>query len=107
MPITISQKLRLFYFDSPLGEDKLLVNKFSGTEKMSELFKFELELVSTDFTIQSEQMLGQNVTVGIRHIDGENFRYFNGHISKFTPIRHDGRLAYYQAEMVPGCGSCP
>lgn len=101
MQITLSQKLRLFYFDSPLGEDKLLVNKFSGTEKMSELFKFDLELVSTDFTIQSEQMLGQNVTVGIRHIDGENFRYFNGHISKFTPIRHDGRLAYYHAEMVP------
>ncbi|HTS48077.1 MAG TPA: type VI secretion system tip protein TssI/VgrG [Bryobacteraceae bacterium] len=101
MQITLSQKLRLFHFDSPLGEDKLLVNKFSGAEKISELFKFDLELVSTDFSIQTEQMLGQNVTVGIRHIDGENFRYFNGHISKFAPIRHDGRLAYYQAEMVP------
>lgn len=101
MDNVISQQNRLFYFDSPLGEDTLLVNKFSGTEKMSELFHFELELVSADFTIQTEQMLGRNVTVGIRHLDGQNFRYFNGHVSKFAPVQHDGRLAYYHAEMVP------
>jgi type VI secretion system secreted protein VgrG len=101
MDNVISQTGRQFSFESPLGPDKLVVNKFEGTEAIAELFKFELELISTDFTIQSEDLLGENVTVGIRHINGVDFRYFNGHISKFAPIAHPGRLAYYKAEMVP------
>src|SRR4051794_4829577 len=81
--------------------DKLLCSRFEGTEAISQSFVFKLELVSEDFNISWEKMLGKNVTVGIRHLDGKTFRYFNGHISRFAPIRHDGRLAYYEAEMVP------
>lgn len=97
----ISQKQRLFYFNSPLGLDVLLVSKFSGSEEISELFDFKLELVSEDPTIQTEDMLGKNVTVGIRHRDQVTFRYFNGQLKKFSPLRNEGRLAYYYAEMVP------
>jgi type VI secretion system secreted protein VgrG len=96
----LSQNKRVFSFDSPLGET-LLLSRFSGTEKMSDLFLFKLELASEDFTISSGQMVGQNVTAGIRCADGVSFRYWNGYISKFAPIRHEGRLAYYAAEMVP------
>ena len=61
----ISQNGRLFYFNCPLGLDVLIINKFSGTEEISHLFKFELELASEDGTIQTEDLLGKNVTVGI------------------------------------------
>ena len=77
------------------------MNKFSGTGEISHLFKFELELVSEDLNIQTEDMLGKNVTCGIRQRDHVSFRYFNGQISKFKPLRLEGRLAYYGAEMVP------
>ena len=97
----ISQNGRLFYFNCPLGLDVLIINKFSGTEEISHLFKFELELASEDGTIQTEDLLGKNVTVGIRHRDHVTFRYFNGQVSKFKPARHDGRVFYYAAEMVP------
>ena len=97
----VSQHLRLFYFNSPLGLDVLIANKFSGTEGISELFHYEIELASDDYTIQTEDLLGENVTLGIRQRDGVTFRYFNGQVSKFSPIRHDGRLAYYRAEVVP------
>ena len=97
----MKQKNRLFHFDSPLGEDKLLVNSFRGSEELDELFRFDLELVSEDPSIQWKQIVGRNVTVGIRQRDGTSFRYFNGHISRFAPIRHEGRLAYYSAELVP------
>jgi type VI secretion system secreted protein VgrG len=100
MAEALLQKNRLFTFDSPLGQS-LLCNRFSGEELVSGLFKFDLELASEDFEITWERMVGRNVTVGIRHFDGVNFRYFNGYISKFAPIRHGGRLAYYHAEMVP------
>lgn len=97
----VSQYKRLFSFDSPLGPDKLLVNKFRGTEAISKLFHFELELASEDPAIDWYSIINRNVTVGIRQRDGTSFRYFNGHISKFAPMRHEGRLYYYKAEMVP------
>jgi type VI secretion system secreted protein VgrG len=96
----LTQTNRLFIFDSPLGQT-LLCNKFSGEECVSGLFKFQLELASEEFGISWDQLVGKNVTVGIRHLDGISFRYFNGYISKFAPLRHAGRLAYYTAEMVP------
>jgi type VI secretion system secreted protein VgrG len=99
MPM-LSQNNRLFTFDSPMGKS-LLCNRFSGEECVSGLFKFKLELASEDFEISWEQMVGKNVTLGLRHLDGQSFRYFNGQISKFAPMRHEGRLAYYAAEMVP------
>ena len=97
----ISQHQRLFSFDSPLGPDKLLVNSFGGTEQLSELYHFNLELASEDFGIDWDQIVDRNVTVGVRQRDGTSMRYFNGFINRFEPVRHEGRLAYYSAEMVP------
>ena len=97
----ISQHQRLFSFDSPLGPDKLLVNSFAGAEQLSELYLFEMELASEDFGIDWDQIVDRNVTVGVRQRDGTTFRYFNGYINRFEPTRHDGRLAYYSATMVP------
>ena len=99
MADTISQNNRLFTFDSPLG-GSLLCNAFSGTEQMSEIFHFNLELVSEDFNIDWQQMLNKNVTVGLRLSDN-SFRYFNGFVIRFEPVKHEGRLGYYKAEMVP------
>ena len=77
------------------------MNRFKGTEGISQLFKFDLELVSEDSSIATEDMLGKNVTIGVRQRDGVSFRYFNGQLSNFSPLRHDGRLSYYTAELVP------
>jgi type VI secretion system secreted protein VgrG len=96
----LTQADRLFIFDSPLGQT-LLCSHFSGEETVSGLFTFKLELAAEEFGIGWDQIVGKNVTVGIRHLDGVSFRYFNGYISRFIPMRHEGRLAYYSAEMVP------
>ncbi len=99
MANSISETNRLFSFDSPLGSS-LLCNSFAGTEEISELFHFNLELVSEDFNIDWQQLLNKNVTVGIRLSDN-SFRYFNGYIIRFEPTKPKGRLGYYKAEMVP------
>jgi type VI secretion system secreted protein VgrG len=99
--MALAQTQRLFSFDSPLGPNKLLVNSFGGSEHISELFSFQLELVSEDFNIDWDTIIDRNVTVGIRQKDGVSFRYFNGYINTFEPTRHDGRFAYYSATMVP------
>ena len=40
-----TQKGRLLYLSSPLGEDYLLINKVYGTEGLSQLYRYEMELL--------------------------------------------------------------
>ena len=97
----LAQTNRLFHLDTPLGEDVLLVKRFRGTEHISELFHYELDLVSDNFDIDFDQLVGKPVTVGIRQSDGSTFHYINGIVSKFALCSDEGRLACYQAEVVP------
>ena len=98
----ISQNDRLFYFDSPISG--LLCNSFSGTEQISEIFHFHLELVSEDFNLTWQQMLNKNVTVGIRLSDN-SLRYFNGYIIHFEPTKHKGAWDITRPKWSPGFGS--
>ena len=45
-----SEARRLFSYDGPHAGE-LFVNRFSGTEQIDELFKFELELISENALI--------------------------------------------------------
>ena len=78
----------------------LLLTSFSGSEQLSRLFEYDLELASEDPAIKSADIVGQNVTIRLALGDDKN-RYFNGYISHFTQITAYGRLARYQATMVP------
>lgn len=96
----LSQQDRIIQIATPLGDDVLLLQSFSGTEAMSQLFRFHLDMVSTNFAIDFTQIIGENVTVAVRLPD-ESFRFFNGLISRFSQGQVEGHLARYQAEMVP------
>lgn len=92
---------------TPLGEDVLLLQQFSGVERLSRLFRFELDLLGESSTeIDFAQLLGQRVTVTLELVGGSK-RYFNGIISRLS---QGGRvpspfgefdLTSYRAEMVP------
>ncbi|HTP86197.1 MAG TPA: type VI secretion system tip protein TssI/VgrG [Bryobacteraceae bacterium] len=97
----MKQTGRLFHLDTPLGEDVLLVRRVTGEENISGLFHYELELVSDDFDVSFDQLVGKPVTLGIRQSDDESFRYLNGIVSKFALSSAEGRLAVYKAEVVP------
>ena len=99
MPLT--QANRSLKIATPLGQDVLLLESFTGTEQISRLFQFELVLVSENENIKPSDLLGQNVTVSVLHSDEQTERYFNGFISRFTQLPSEHRLARYHAEMVP------
>jgi type VI secretion system secreted protein VgrG len=91
----------LLSIDSPLKE-KLAIRSFTGQEAISHLFSFQLDLVSTDASINFDDIVGKNVTIGVKSADGKSERVWNGHISRFTQLPDDNlRLASYRAEMVP------
>ncbi len=95
-----TQADRLARIDTPLGEDKLLLLGMSGSEGVSQLFHYTLDLASEDGKIAFQDILGKPATVTL-HLQGGEVRYFNGIVSKFSHGETDERLTYYRAELVP------
>lgn len=77
MALQPKQAKRRAAFESGLGEDKLAITRFDGTEEMSELFQFKVEAVSSDKNIDFNQVLGTKCKIRINTTDGRK-RYFNG-----------------------------
>ncbi len=67
-------------------------------------FELELDLISEDFEIAAEDMLGQPVTVRLRLLDGSD-RWFNGICNRFLMQGIRIRFCRYRASLVPGYGS--
>jgi type VI secretion system secreted protein VgrG len=86
---------------TPLGPDKLLLRSFTGEEGISQLFHFQLDLLSEDPAIDFDDIVGKNVTFSVRLADTASARYFNGYVSKFIQLPTEERLTHYQAEIVP------
>ncbi len=101
MPASITQANRTISIDTPLGQDVLILRAFTGTEAVSQLFHFQLDLVSDDAEIDYNAIIGRNVTIAVRLEDESTRRYFNGHVSRFTQLPSEGRLARYQAAVEP------
>jgi type VI secretion system secreted protein VgrG len=89
--------------DTPLdgAQKKFFLRSFSGTEEVSRLFEFELDLLSSDASVNFDDIIGKNITVTINQQDGSAARLFNGFVSRFTQLTSDDRSAHYVARMVP------
>jgi type VI secretion system secreted protein VgrG len=97
---TYTQKDGLFKIDTPLGSDVLLLRGFKGTEGISRLFRFELDLLSENSSISFSDIVGKNVTISLKQGDG-TYRYLNGIISRFAQYATEEQFTSYSAEMVP------
>ena len=95
------EKDRLLLLETPLGADKLLLRSFTGTEAISEPFRFRLNMLSEDHNINFSSLIGQKVTFGIKMYEPGEERYFHGHVRTFVQLPGEERLATYQAEIVP------
>ena len=95
-----TQDERLAAITTPLGKDVLLLEGFSGSEGISELFRFDVRLLAeVDTTIDFDAIVGKNVTISIFTPAGD--RYFNGLVSRFSQGESDSTFTAYTAEVVP------
>lgn len=85
---------------TPLGEDKLLLISLTGHEGISELFHYQLDLVSEENTVDFDKLLGQKVSIEWRIDEGES-RYFCGIVSRFSQAERSFTLTRYSMEVVP------
>ncbi|MBI9090635.1 MAG: type VI secretion system tip protein VgrG [Desulfobacterium sp.] len=100
-----TQENRLLAVDTPLGKDELLLTGFHGREGLSDLFAFELRMISERHDISFKDIIGKNVSVSIMHADGSK-RYFNGLIASFgqaggDKTDSDTQFSSYSATMMP------
>jgi type VI secretion system secreted protein VgrG len=99
---SFAHKDRLLDFTSPLGTDALLVERFSGVEGVSELFRYEIELLAeTGTTIDPKKIVGEKVCLTITADDAGSKRYFNGIVCSFEMSGGDEELESYRAYVVP------
>lgn len=100
--MVFTQADRRIAIQTPLGDDVLLLRAMRGRESISQLFRFEVELLSSERTIAAEQLLGKIASIVVRNEDRPE-RYFHGIITQFSagaPVA-GGELRHYRALLAP------
>src|SRR5262245_18963637 len=98
---TYKQDTRLLALDTPLGKDVLLLAGFTGSETVSQLFRYQLEAYSTSAGLNPTAIVGKSVTWSLQHHDKAP-RFFNGFVSRFAAGgRSIPDLYVYRLEVVP------
>jgi type VI secretion system secreted protein VgrG len=97
----ITQAQRSLSVTSPLGQDVLLLQGFTGSEALSRLFSYQLDLLSSNEAIKAKDIVGQGVTWSVGHVDHAT-RVFHGVVNRFVAGARSRRgLRAYRAEVVP------
>jgi len=102
MNAAFTQKNRKIAIENnPLGNDALLLTGFTGIEKLSGLFNFQLEMLSEENDIASKNIIGKKITFRISQSEDKT-RYFNGYVSRFVSSSMTVQgMRLYRAEIVP------
>lgn len=89
-----------FQISTPFGADKLTVRTIQGEERISGLFKYTLEMVSTDKSLDFKTIVGKGVTVTMPLVDGSS-AYLHGIVGRFLQAGTDARVTTYYADLHP------
>jgi len=97
----MEQSRRLLSVEScAVGKRKVLLTSFEGSDELSVLPRFRLELASRGRALKPGEILGQKLGVALRV--GGFVRKFNGVVSRFESVRSTLRDQYLQViELVP------
>lgn len=99
--MALQQQNRSLHLTTSLGKDVLLLTSFSGTEEMSRLFRYQLELISDDVGIKPQDIVGTAVGWSSELPSGSR-RHWNGYVSQLArgDVDDKGRRNY-RVEVVP------
>lgn len=99
MPDRDANKARYFFNPAAYSEEKLKVADFTGREKISQAYQFELTLVSEDPEIAFEEVVDEQATFTMMRRD-ESFPV-HGIVSDFQQRGFTADLHQYRATLVP------
>ncbi|MFN7988497.1 MAG: type VI secretion system tip protein TssI/VgrG [Thermoanaerobaculia bacterium] len=95
------QTIRKLRVTTPLGENELLLKAFTGSEAISTLFGYRLEMIAENRTkVPFDAILGQKVTLHMQLPD-ESETHRNGLCVRLAQAGRDQTFTVYEAELVP------
>ncbi len=98
---TWMQGRRLLAIETSLGKDHLLATSLTGEEGISELFSYDVEILSGNRSISAESMIGDKAKVVILPEEGEG-RIVHAMIAQWRAAGVIGQdLRQYRARLVP------
>ncbi len=96
-----TQDNRFLRIETGLGKDALLLRRLQGSEPISQLFRFELDLLSYEENINAADIIGDHVALFI-DANSSKPRCLNGFVKSFVYTGLEKRGLYgYKAEIVP------
>jgi type VI secretion system secreted protein VgrG len=95
-----TQERLLFTVTTPLGDNKLLFKSFQGEEQLSQLFHFQLEMLSESKQLDFDAIVGQPLTLTVQFAP-DHTRYFHGLVTHFVQAGTDARFTVYHAQVRP------
>jgi type VI secretion system secreted protein VgrG len=96
----ITQTGRALTVTTPLGKDALFAVGFSGQEAISQLFRFQVDVIAEPKTaVPFDKLLGQPVSVSLA--GGNKARHFHGICHRVSQGESDVEFTAYRLELVP------
>ena len=93
---------RYLYIESKLGRNEFLLESFTGNEGISQLFSFQLELLSENKRIRFEDILGKEISFGVAGPESdEPPRCIHGIVTAFAQLPDTSRFSRYRAIVAP------
>jgi type VI secretion system secreted protein VgrG len=94
---------RFLSLTTPLGEDVLLPNTFTISERLSAPYRIDLDLLADrKVRVSPSKLLGEPVTLALAYGDLQGSRrYFHGIVSEMSQGAEDERFRRYRITVVP------
>lgn len=99
----LSQNARLITLATAQGSalpESLMAERFSGREAVNELFRFEVDALSTSTDLELDQFLGEEITLKLLQADGSR-RAWHGICTSAAWVGADGGVARYRLLLEP------
>ncbi len=102
---TITQKGRTLRLVTPVGDDVLLAEHFSGVEGLSRPFHYEVSCLAdvaagNHAKVDPKKLLGEPVTIEVNAV-GQKYRTIHGIVRRFRAGPVDEVFARFELEVVP------
>lgn len=97
--VRVSERADFTFEAGDLDTEVLRVVRFRGVEGVSQLSRFDVELVSTDPDVQFDGLVGEKAALSWKGM--EETRWVHGIVARFELVGHGRKLTYYNARLVP------
>jgi type VI secretion system secreted protein VgrG len=92
---------RTVSLSTPFGADVLLPRMISGSERLSEPFRYDLQVLSEKGELNADDILGKELTLSFQLPSGGAKRFFNGMVTEFSQLGYRRRFHLYQLSIRP------